>query len=246
MHPGFVLVPAGTFVLTLLLSAALHILHPATPWDTWYGLALTGWTGWLISGWRARWAWWGSLGLLAVFVSVTVAHWAMGAEDCGCFPGVRVPPWATAALDAVLLVGLWRAGPLGEGRRWRVGVAALVVVLMSVLAALALVAADRARQAPWGAPLDQGRWRVIAVRDDCEHCAAALTWLIPVANAAPTAWAFVSYSGSGAWLHQQGLAATVPVVERSDPGQKTPFGLELRDGAVVGTFIVPSVPLEEF
>lgn len=222
--------------------------QPASPWHPAHGLLLGLAAALLLSGIAPRWTWYGSLALLTGFLAVVSYRWMTGWSDCGCFPGIRVPPWATATMDLGFLATLVAAGPLPRsyvlGRtRWLVSGA--IIALVAVCACWTGWEIHRARTAGWDPPLDRGRWKVVAVRDGCEHCSAALTWLIPVANASPGEWGFVSVSGQAAWLHRLGLSPQVPTMVRVDPWQEVPQGLHLREGRVVGTFPIPNQGWEE-
>lgn len=246
--PARALLAQSALALVLTVSASLHIHQPGQPWHTAYGTAIGLWAGWTIGGWLPIWTRRVNLLLVGCFIGVLIHRLATGAADCGCFPGISLPPWLTLLLDAGLLVLLWRGGPGGGSHHrpaMRRTVATVITLWVIGLASLTTWQVQRSRHRPWEPPLDQGRWRMVVVREGCEHCHAALTWLIPIANQEPRGWAFASASGQPGWLRRLGLDPAVPVSQRFDPWQDTPTGLHLRDGKVVGTFAIPNQAWEE-
>lgn len=57
--------------------------------------------------------------MFAVFCSGSCFKWLVGAESCGCFGEVRVPPAVTFVLDLVVLAGLayWQPLQTGFGKK---------------------------------------------------------------------------------------------------------------------------------
>lgn len=242
-RPGAALLAQSALALVLAVSASLHLHQPGQPWHPAYGAAIGLWAGWTIGGWLPTWTWRANLLLVGCFIGVLLQRMAAGDKDCGCFPGITLPPWATLLLDAGLLTLLWRGGPGGgPGHRpaLRRTLAIAITLWVVGLGSVTAWQVQRSRNRSWEAPLDRGRWRMVVVRDGCEHCQAALTWLIPIANQAPGEWAFASASGQTDWLHHLGLDPAVPVSQRFDPWQPTPTGLHLRDGRTVGSFAIPT------
>lgn len=243
LRPNQALSAQCALALVLTVSASLHIHQSGQPWHPAYGAAIGLWAGWIIGGWQPVWTRRANLLLVGCFIGVLIHRLTTGATDCGCFPGIALPPWATLLLDAGLITLLWRGGPGGGSHHrpaMRRTLAAMVALWVIGLASLTAWQVHRSRHQPWEPPLDQGRWRMVVVREGCEHCHAALTWLIPIANQAPGEWAFASASGQTGWLRRLGLDPTVPVTARFDPWQATPLGLHLRDGRTVGSFAIPA------
>lgn len=65
---------------------------------------------WLLSGWQASIARKVAIIAFAAFSLVSFGKWLGGANSCGCFGGVRVPPGITTVLDLVVIATLaaWR------------------------------------------------------------------------------------------------------------------------------------------
>jgi hypothetical protein len=224
----------------LICSGWLHVQSGQPFPDIPLGLALTSW-GMVMLGWgRNRHVWMATCALCACLLTFATITWIRGEDDCGCFPGFRVPPAITTALDVVMLVSLLasRSAISSTSRkpshiRW-LGVATVPVVFIG-----ALWLVPRVTDQPWPQPLDRGDWRVIAVREGCNHCDSALSWIIPMANAEPGSIALLTYTPSSDWLRNRGLSQSVPVVIRPSRWDHAPAGWILRDGVTQRSFPIP-------
>lgn len=237
----------------LLCSAALHALIFSTFLHSGGLVAFACMTLIARCSWRLSVI--NAAGWLAL-ATVAGHGWWSGAADCGCFPGLQVPAWATVTFDMVQS-GAWARWAYTCRRTqpavsWsRALVRAVLACTMAVLATWAVVTLRKADPVgSWPTPLDHGAWRVIALREGCSHCERALSWIVPMANADPRTMALVSLSGDAAWLRQRGVEPSVPVLERPSPWAPAPQGWLVRDGAVVGQFPIPdgiddTAPAEE-
>jgi len=96
---------------------------------------------WLVWGVRDGATWWLALVTFSVFACWSAGRWLAGAESCGCFGAVALPPWITLAIDTLAIACLLRSRPTPglafEGGGW----ARLRVMLpAALLLCVALVA----------------------------------------------------------------------------------------------------------
>jgi hypothetical protein len=96
--------------------------------------------GWLLSGACRFGAWLAALFTFSLFGFISYSQIQAGAADCGCFgPAVQVPPYATLALDATLVLALVTFRPRWAG--WpAVGPGLSVVMRTAAVAGLVLAA----------------------------------------------------------------------------------------------------------
>jgi hypothetical protein len=92
---------------------------------------------WLLTGLWAGGARRIGLVTFALFAIVALAQWTRGAESCGCFGQVVVPPWIMLALDLTVVAGLALARP--AARSSGVPRQRLAAACFSVVIGLALV-----------------------------------------------------------------------------------------------------------
>lgn len=226
--------------IILLGSGWLHVRAGRAFPDLPLGLALAVW-GSVMLGWgHRRYVWMASCALCACLLVFAAYAWISGETDCGCFPGINVHPAITTILDIAMLTSLLTCRPLRQTQeaRHERGLGWVFAASAILLFAFAWWAVPRATDQPWPKPLDNGNWRVIAVREGCEHCSAALSWIIPMANASPDI-ALVSYTTSGDWLRRRGLSASVPVIVRPSRWDPAPSGWIVRDGIIQRSFPIP-------
>lgn len=67
---------------------------------------------WLLSGWRAPWAWRISLILFAGLAAISAYLGMTGQSSCGCFGRVEVNPWWMFAVDLLTFAALFLFRPL--------------------------------------------------------------------------------------------------------------------------------------
>jgi len=224
--------------ILLIASGWLHLHAWRVSLNLPHGLFLVGWATVMLGWGHHRLVWRLSILLFCVFTAITASAWLQGHSDCGCFPGITVHPAITTLLDVGMAAFLWATppAPIPDGRwsRW----------WFTLLTPVALVGAWCLTPVPlgstWPAPLDRGGWRVVALRDGCEHCSAVLSWVVPMANAAPHNTALVSLSDSDAWLRKQGLSQQVHVLVLPSRWEEAPSGWLVRDGVTQGNFEIPT------
>ena len=62
--------------------------------------------GWLLTGWWKTGSWAAALLFFSMLAATSLSLALQGQSSCGCFGRVEVHPWATFALDAVVLIAL--------------------------------------------------------------------------------------------------------------------------------------------
>jgi hypothetical protein len=137
----------------------------------WFPVAI-GLGVWFLSGFALRWAWWAAIGTFLLLGSIAVILAVQGANHCGCFGAVRIPPWITVAIDAGMVVMLalvrWRSGP-PVTRPIQRGLPILVASLAAVVAVPLL-------------------WRALAFVPARFDPAGAIVGEAPVVVCDPPAW----------------------------------------------------------
>lgn len=248
-------------VLGLALSLKLHegltavVLSLDRPWFTLLVISEAILLAWLISG---RWTRVLRFTLAAVFASFTIVTIGLalhGAASCGCFGIVHVPPWVTACLDASLCVAWLRHPPTPpHPHRIRLVGAASVLVTITALATWIAVrpvhlppppAAIATAPAP--AQLQEGRWLVLAYRDDCPHCQADFATWADALRRSRHAGNRIACVEIGPTLAPDGLyrearltAELAPLLHWPDlPVADTPAAVRLDDGRIVATYRLP-------
>ena len=154
---------------------------------------------WLLCGGLARLDWAACVGLFSLFATFTLYQLTIGAESCGCFGQVRVPPAVTLALDLAILAALFFCRPtVSESTpAWRLGVPLWILALVGPPAALAMTSYTPGSLESGGvvvlepqtwdgepfpltehvdlpADLSEGRWTVVFYRHNCGKCLAEL------------------------------------------------------------------------
>jgi hypothetical protein len=201
----------------------------------------------LLAPWHARIRTVGASAFLLLAGLATVMAIG-GAESCGCFGRVAVPPWATALLDgglAAALLGAPASPRTGGPARARLALLAALVGAGGVGLAVPATSPPATGTAGDAAALVEalpracrgGRWVVCCYRSTCAHCRDALPGWLRQARVADLAergprWAFVVVDdrppGSDPWPAE----APFPHAWRAAPGWSTPSFLLLADGAV--------------
>jgi hypothetical protein len=84
---------------------------------------------WLLSEFKLRIAVLTALGCFSVFLGGAACTTVAGHTDCGCFPGLSMPPWVPLAID-ILAVGILAPRALAQAdSNWRVRITAGIVAL---------------------------------------------------------------------------------------------------------------------
>lgn len=179
---------------------------------------------WLISGLWHAWARRASLLLFTVFLVVALGEWVHGYKSCGCFGKVGTPPWISAVIDGLSLIGLFISK---RAKRLSTSKAGIYAATLASAIAVALCGAS-IRQWPtltndpnamassetiiidpaqWvGHPLaileyiepvpdfGHGRWILVIYDRDCGVCKDAIPQLKELAKTQPLRFMFADIS----------------------------------------------------
>lgn len=184
--------------------------------------------------------------LFVLLAAVATLLSVSGADSCGCFGRVAVPPWATALVDGAMAAVLLSApSPPGAGAPLRARLALLAALVTAAAVALTAGTTIPAALRPTRAVLldslpracHSGRWIVCCYRSTCGHCRVAMPeWLLQARLATVTVraprWAFVAIDDRPPVSDPWPAEAPFPHAWRAAPDWNTPSFVLLEDGAV--------------
>jgi hypothetical protein len=187
--------------------------------------------------------------VFALFAAFALYEAIIGRKNCGCFGAVRVSPWITAAFDLCAV-----AAGVATAAVW--GIRRPVVVTGDLAAAngvdpfgapdsLVVLEPSGWANKPFalashidgGAQLADGRWIVLLVHHDCDHCIAAVPRYEALAQAHPEIKLAIvempPYAGAGEELP---ITPVLTLTGRLDTTRDwfatTPVVVLLKDGIV--------------
>lgn len=204
----------------------------------------------LVSG-RWRWSHVGLAAMFGILAILSLATWSTGAQSCGCFGPVLIPPMVTAGIDAALAVSWIPSSRLHRSRATGlcVGAAGAVLVLTAIWFPRTdpQQAVQEILRSASTTDLIHGRWMVLLYRDDCAHCRASFrAWVMAVAadpRPHDARWCFLAL---GDVPHDEQLAVQEPPSDavvlartRDWPSVETPVAWEVHDGFRVAIYPSP-------